>query len=186
MATYVVLLRGINLGSHNKVPMPALRTLLEGLGYEDVTTYIQSGNVILSTKDAAPKVGSTVHDVIAGEFGFDVDVVVRTPRQIEKVLDANPFVKTATGPNALHVVFLAAKPNVSKVKALTDADWGDDEVAVKGTEAYLYLPNGYGRAKLNNMIVEKQLGVVGTARNWRTTAKLFELSSRDRARGRRS
>jgi len=177
MARYVVLLRGINLGSHNKVPMPALRTLLEGLGYEDVTTYIQSGNVILSTKESAAKVSSAVHDAIAGDFGFDVAVVVRTTSQLKKVLDANPFLKKAKQPNALHVVFLATKPKADKVKALTSADWGDDEVAVKGTEAYLHLPNGYGRAKLNNMVVEKQLGVAGTARNWRTTAKLLELSS---------
>jgi len=176
VATFVVLLRGINLGSHNKVPMPTLRTLLEGLSYEEVTTYIQSGNAVLTTKDSATKVRSRVHDAIAEEFGFDVAVVVRTRQQLEKVLDGNPFLKKAKGPNALHVVFLAAKPATSKVKALTGADWGDDEVAVKGTEAYLHLPNGYGRAKLNNMVVEKQLGVVGTARNWRTTAKLMELA----------
>jgi uncharacterized protein (DUF1697 family) len=166
--------------------MPALRTLLEGLGYEDVTTYIQSGNVIFSTKDAAAKVSSAVHDAIAGQFGVDVAVVVRSRRQLEKVLDGNPFAKKAKDPNALHVVFLAAKPKPDRVKALTGADWGDEEVAVKDTEAYLHLPNGYGRAKLNNMVVEKQLGVAGTARNWRTTAKLLELSSPGRAPGRKS
>ena len=81
------------------------------------------------------------------------------------------------GDGHLHVVFLAAKPKADRVKALTSGDWGDDEVAVKGVEAYLHLPNGYGRAKLNNMLVEKKLGVAGTARNWRTTVKLSELSS---------
>ena len=91
--TFVVLLRGINLGSHNKVPMPALRTLVESLGYEEVTTYIQSGNLILSTKDTAAKVSSAVHDAIAGEFGFDVPAVVRTRQQLRKVLDGNPFLK---------------------------------------------------------------------------------------------
>ncbi|MBV9042955.1 MAG: DUF1697 domain-containing protein, partial [Acidimicrobiia bacterium] len=74
------------------------------------------------------------------------------------------------------MVFLATKPAAAKVKALTGADWGDEEVAVKGTEAYLHLPNGYGRANLNNMVVEKKLGVVATARNWRTTTKLLELA----------
>ena len=177
MPTFVVLLRGINLGSHNKVPMPALRTLVEGLGYEEVTTYIQSGNLILSTKDAAAKVSSAVHDAIAGEFGFDVPAVVRTRQQLRKVLDGNPFLEKAKEPNALHVVFLTAKPTVDKVKKLMSADWGDEEVAVKGTEAYLHLPNGYGRAKLNNMVVERQLGVAGTTRNWRTTAKLLELAA---------
>ena len=176
MATYVALLRGINLGSHNKVAMPALRTLVEGLGYDDVSTYIQSGNVVLTTTESAAKVGSALQKAIAKEFGIDVAVVVRTRSQMKKVVDGNPYRKKAKDVGHLHVVYLAGKPAAAKVKALTNADWGDDEVAVKGTEAYLHLPNGYGRAKLNNMLVEKQLGVAGTARNWRTTTKLLELA----------
>jgi uncharacterized protein (DUF1697 family) len=176
MPTYVALLRGINLGSHNKVAMPTLRTLLDGLGYQDVTTYIQSGNVAFGGSDSAPKVGDAIHDAIAKEFGIDVAVVVRTRQQLKKVVDGNPFAKKARDAGHLHVVFFTGKPEAAKVKALTSADWGDDEVAVKGTEAYLHLPNGYGRAKLNNMVVEKQLGVVATARNWRTTQKLLELA----------
>jgi len=176
MPTYAALLRGINLGSHNKVPMPALRTLVEGLGYEEVATYIQSGNVILTTKDSASRVEGALHTAIKKKFGFDVAVVVRTRPQLKKIVDGNPFVKKAKDAGHLHVVFLVAKPKADKVKALTSADWGDDEVAVKGAEAYLHLPNGYGRAKLNNMLVEKKLGVTGTARNWRTTMKLLGLA----------
>jgi uncharacterized protein (DUF1697 family) len=176
MPTYVALLRGINLGSHNKVPMPALRTLVEGLGYDEVATYIQSGNVILTTKDSASKVEGALHNAIKKKFGFDVAVVVRTRPQLKQIVDGNPFAKKAKDVGHLHVVFLAAKPKADKVKALTNGDWGDDEVAVKGAEAYLHLPNGYGRAKLNNMLVEKKLGVTGTARNWRTTVKLLALA----------
>jgi uncharacterized protein (DUF1697 family) len=178
MPTYVALLRGINLGSHNKVPMPKLRTLIEELGYQDVATYIQSGNVVLTTKDSAAKVAKAIHDAIEKEFGFDVAVVVRTGAQLKKAVDANPFAKKAKDDGHLHVIFLAATPNADRVKALASGDWGDEEVAVKGTEAYLHLPNGYGRAKLNNMLVEKKLGVATTTRNWRTTTKLLELSSR--------
>jgi len=176
MPTYVALLRGINLGSHNKVPMAALRTVVEGLGYDDVSTYIQSGNVVLTSTDSAAKVASALQKAIAKEFGIDVAVVVRSRPQLKKIVDGNPFAKKAKEAGHLHVVFLAGKPKADKVKALTSAEWGDDEVAVKGTEAYLHLPNGYGRAKLNNMLVEKQLGVAGTARNWRTTTKLLELA----------
>src|SRR3954452_5528043 len=176
MPTYVALLRGVNLGSHNKVPMAALRAVVEGLGYDDVSTYIQSGNVVLTTKDGSAKVEKAIHGAIENEFGFDVVVVVRTAAQMKMVVNANPFTKKAKDDGHLHVVFLAAKPKPDKVKALTEADWGNDEVAVTGTEAYLHLPNGYGRAKLNNMLVEKKLGVAATARNWRTTAKLLELS----------
>ena len=177
MPTYVALLRGVNLGSHNKVPMPALRELVEGLGYADVSTYIQSGNLILSTSDRAATIGDKVGKAIAKEFGHDVPVVVRSRQQLQKIVDANPFAAKAKDLGHLHVVFLAGKPKADKVKALTGADWGDDEVAVNGLEAYLHLPNGYGRANLNNMVVEKKLDVAGTARNWRTTVKLLELAS---------
>jgi uncharacterized protein (DUF1697 family) len=176
MARYVALLRGINLGSHNKVAMPALRSLVEGLGYDDVTTYIQSGNVVLTSPASAAKVASAIREAIDKEFGLDVAVVVRTRQQLKKVVDGNPFSKKAKDAGHLHVVFFADKPKAADVKALTSADWGHDEVAVKGTEAYLHLPNGYGRAKLNNMLVEKQLGVAATTRNWRTTTKLLDLA----------
>jgi len=156
--------------------MPALRTAIEAHGYDEVTTYIQSGNVILTTADKAAKVEAAMRKVIAAEFGIDVAVIARSRQQLEKLVDANPFLKKAKDPAHLHLVFLASTPPAGKVKALTTDDWGDDEVAVKGAEAYLYLPNGYGRAKLNNMLVEKRLGVAGTTRNWRTTTKLLELA----------
>jgi uncharacterized protein (DUF1697 family) len=174
--TYIALLRGINLGSHNKVPMPALRALAEDLGYADVSTYIQSGNVILTSSESATKVASALAKGIAAEFGIDIAVLVRTKQQLQKVVDGNPFLKQGNDPGALHIVFLSAKPRADKVKALTAKDLAAEEVAVNGTEAYLHLPNGYGRAKLNNAFVEKQLGVAGTTRNWRTTAKLLELA----------
>jgi uncharacterized protein (DUF1697 family) len=176
MPTYVALLRGVNLGSHNKVAMPALRTIVEGLGYLDVATYIQSGNLILTSGDSATKVRTALEKAIAQEFGIDIVVVVRTRTQLKKVVDGNPFAKKAKDDRLVHVVFLADKPKADKVNALTSGEWGDDEVAVTGTEAYLHTPKGYGRAKLNNMLVEKKLGVAGTARNSRTTAKLLQLA----------
>jgi uncharacterized protein (DUF1697 family) len=157
--------------------MPVLRALVEGFGYRDVATYIQSGNVILTAADSASAVGNKMSKAITKEFGFDVPVVVRSRQQLKKVVDGNPFAGKATDAGHLHMVFLAEKPKADKVKGLTGADWGDDEVVVRGKEAYLHLPNGYGRANLNNMVVEKKLGVVATARNWRTTIKLLELAT---------
>src|SRR5205085_5562044 len=110
MSTYVALLRGINLGSHNKVAMPALRAAVEGLGFQDVATYIQSGNVVLTTTDSATKVETAIAKVFADEFGIDVAVVVRSAQQLEKIVDNSPFAKKAEDPGHLHVVFLAAKP----------------------------------------------------------------------------
>ncbi len=175
MPTYVALLRAVNLGSHNKVAMPKLRAAVEALGYRDVSTYIQSGNLILTADDKAAAVEQTVRDAIADAFGLDVVALVRSRDQLKKIVDANPFVDKARELNHLHAVFLATKPEAKAVDSLTSADWGGDEVHVRGTEAYLHLPNGYGRAKLNNMVVEKSLGVPATARNWRTTTKLLEL-----------
>lgn len=176
MSTYVVLLRGINVGGHNKVPMPALRTLVAGLGFDDVSTYIQSGNVMLSASDSASVLGDKIAKAIKKEFGFDVSVIVRSRAQMHKIVKGNPFAAKANDAGHLHMVFLAAKPAASKVKDLTGAEWGDEEVFVKGTEVYLHLPNGYGRANLSNMVVEKKLGVAATARNWRTTTKLLDLA----------
>jgi uncharacterized protein (DUF1697 family) len=177
MPAYVALLRGINLGSRNKVAMPALRAVLEdSLGYEDVVTYIQSGNVVFATGDKVAGLPGQISGAIKKEFGLDIAVFVRTKQQLKKVVDGNPFVKAGKDAGALHVVFLDAKPKADRVKALTDGEWGADEIAVQGREAYLHCPNGYGRTKLGNAFVEKQLGVAGTTRNWRTTLKLLNLA----------
>src|SRR5690349_7144732 len=118
--------------------MPALRTLVEGLGYEDVSTYIQSGNLILSASDSGSVVGNKIAKAIKKEFGYDVSVIVRSRAQLQKIVKGNPFAGKAKDPGHLHMVFLAAKPAAAKVKDLTGADWGDEQVAVKGTEAYLH------------------------------------------------
>jgi len=171
------MLRGINLGSRNKVAMATLRTVLaESLGYDDVVTYIQSGNVVFKTGDKASAVEKAIHDGIAREFGLDIAVFVRTKAQLKKAVDANPFLKAGKDADTLHVMFLDAKPAAAKAKELTGKDWAGDEIAVVGTEAYLHCPNGYGRSKLGNAYVEKQLGVGATTRNWRTMKKLLELA----------
>jgi uncharacterized protein (DUF1697 family) len=170
------MLRGINLGSHNKVAMPALRALFEALGHQDVTTYIQSGNVVFRATGDATKLARAIEAGITRELGLDVAVVVRTKQQLRNVLDGNPFLEQGKDPATLHVVFLSDKPKPDRVKQLTDRDWHPDEIVVSGTEAYLHCPNGYGRSKLGNAFLEKQLGVEGTTRNWRTTAKLAELA----------
>ena len=178
MPTYVAMLRGINLGSRNKVAMAALRAMLEEqLGYQDVTTYIQSGNVVFKTSDKAAGLPAAINRAIQDEFGLDIAVLVRTKQQMKKVVESNPFLKAGKDADKLHVVFLDTKPKADNIKKLTVKDWGGDEIAIVGTEAYLHCPNGYGRSQLGNAFVEKQLGVAGTTRNWRTTAKLLDLSS---------
>lgn len=172
MPRYVALLRGVNVGGKNKVPMADLRTLVESLGHTDVSTFIQSGNVIFtSSKVVTPK---SLEAAIAKQFGIQSRVVLRTKAELGKILKANPFTRADT--SKLHVGFMVEKPPASVVKALDVDEFLPDEFAVHATELYLHLPNGMGRAKLPPYL-DRRLKVVTTVRNWNTVTKLLELAS---------
>jgi uncharacterized protein (DUF1697 family) len=177
--TFVAMLRGINLGSHNRVAMPALRELFEALGFDDVSTYVQSGNVVFTAggKKDDSKLAAGIERRIKKDLGLDVTVVVRTAAELKKVLGANPFLAQGKDPAGLHVTFLADKAPAAKAKDLSAEDWSPDEVKVKGREVYLHCPKGYGRSKLQNALIEKRLGTGATTRNWKTVTKLAELAS---------
>jgi uncharacterized protein (DUF1697 family) len=174
--TYVALLRGVNLGSRNKVAMADLRGLVEGLGCEDVATYVQSGNVVFKSKAAASGLAGRIEKQIADELGLTVSVVVRSKAQLAKIVAGNPFAKRSDDATKLHVTFLAKKPAAANVKALEPERFPREELRVSGTEVYLHYPDGYGRSKLTNAYLEKKLGVAATNRNWRTVTKLAELA----------
>ena len=176
MGTYVALLRGINVGGNKRVAMADLRRLCADLGYADVVTYIQSGNIVLrSPARSAAAVERALTAAIKKDLGMTVAVIVRTKSELEKVVSGNPFRKAE--PNRLHVAFLDAKPAAAAVRALEGFDARGDEVKVRGREAYLHTPKGYGNSKLSGMFIEKQLGVAATARNWNTVTKLLDLAS---------
>ena len=175
MQTYVALLRGINLGSRNKVAMADLRALFEAIGAEDVTTYVQSGNVVFRSSAGAKTLAPAIEKRIRRDLGLDVTVVLRTAAQLARVVDGNPF-GTSGADSALHVTFLAAKPARAGVGALDPERSPPDEFRLSGQEVYLHCPNGYGRSKLTNAYFEKQLGVAATTRNWRSVTKLAELA----------
>src|SRR4051812_15633948 len=119
MPTYVALLRGINLGSHNKVAMPALRTMFEdALGCDDVVTYIQSGNVVFKASDKDAGLAAAINKAIKKEFGLDIAVFVRSKAQLKKVVAGNPFLEAGKDADKLHVVFLDAKPKAANIKQL--------------------------------------------------------------------
>jgi uncharacterized protein (DUF1697 family) len=173
--TYVALLRGINLGSRNKIAMPELRTLFEALGAEDVSTYVQSGNVVFKSPRAAAAIGRAIEEEIGGRLGLDVRVLLRTKAQLAKIAAGNPFAERQKEPTKLHVTFLVEAPDRARVRELHELDFEPDEFRVVGREVYLHCPKGYGRSKLSNAYFERQLAVVGTTRNWRTVTKLAEL-----------
>jgi uncharacterized protein (DUF1697 family) len=173
MQTLVALLRGVNVGGKNKVPMAELKKELADLGLEDVLTYIQSGNVVFRTKNATTA-GAQIEKRIAEKYGLSVTVVLRTLPELRRIEKANPFSKADT--SKLHVMFLADKPKAGAAGQLDLDRSPPDEFAVKGREVYLHLPNGAGRTKLTLDYFERRLGVAGTHRNWNTLLKLIELA----------
>ncbi len=177
MATYVALLRGINLGNHNKVPMAALRDRLRDAGFDDVATYVQSGNVVLRSRKGAATVADLVRAEVAAGFGIDVPVVVRTGAQLAGVLDGNPFLAPHADPGRqLHVGFLSAAPAKARAAKLDPKRAAPEELSLRGRELYLWTPNGLGRSKVLQG-VERALGVDVTVRNWRTVTELHRMAN---------
>ena len=175
MSRYVVLLRAVNLGSTNKVPMKWLREAAEAAGFADVATYVQSGNLVVSSPASAAKVGSIVAALIKDEHGLDIDVIVRRRNELAAAIKANPFTDEIAEPTKVHINFLDGPPAKAKVAALDPDEFAPERFVIKGKEMYLYYPDGAGRSKLATAPWKRRLGVIGTARNWRTVATLLEM-----------
>lgn len=175
-ATHLALLRGINVGGKNKLPMNDLHDLFTEAGCEDVRTYIQSGNVIFhATPAIVARLSDTITTGITERFGYRVPVIVRTARQLGAVIDNNPFIAEGAPDNALHVLFLADKPTAHRISALDPARSRPDTFIVRGQEIYLRLPNGAGQKKLTNAWFDTKLATISTGRNWRTVTTLFAM-----------
>ena len=177
MTKFIVLLRGINVSGQKKIKMSDLKSLFEDLNFTNVQTYIQSGNVIFSAKEKSnKKVEDKISSAIKSKFGFDVHVVVVTPEVIEHVIQSNPFLEKKKDAEKLYVTFLSENPSAENIKKLNTIDYSPEEYIIDGNYIYLFVPNGYGRAKLNNNFFESKLKVFATTRNWKTVNQLFELS----------
>jgi uncharacterized protein (DUF1697 family) len=177
VARHIVLLRGINLGPNRRIAMPELRKLLEGAGFDDVQTYVQSGNVVLTSRAAPKTVARRCEEEIEGRFGFAVDVVVRTRDELAQVVKRNPLGDVATNPKRYQVSFLAEKPDRSVDDLLAAAAIAAERFEVIGREIYAWHPEGIGRSKLWTLLAGPKLGVTATARNWTTVTTLLELAS---------
>jgi uncharacterized protein (DUF1697 family) len=176
MARLVVLLRGVNLVRRNRIAMPALREALEGVGYEDVSTYVQSGNVVLSTRKSAKRVRSEIRQLLADRFDLDVAVLVRSRAELARVVERNPLGRVATNPKHYQVTFLESAPSAEVLHKLEAAAAGKERVVHSGRELYAWHPGGQARSKLAALMAGKGLGVTGTARNWTTVTKLLEIA----------
>lgn len=177
-STYVCLIRGINVGGRNIVKMDRLRKAFEALDFEDVTTYVQSGNVIFKTGERTPQALSTkIEKMIFDDFGFSVSVIVRTQDEINEALERNPFLKEkGIDVSKLHVTFLPHAPEKAAIKALAALAVPPEQLRCSGSTIYLHCPNGYGKSKLANNILEKVLAMKATTRNWNTVNMLREMS----------
>jgi len=176
MKTYVALLRAINVGGKNKLPMTDLVEIFSDAGCVNVRSYIQSGNVIFGASPrCAARLPVLIPTRVGERFGHKPPIILRTAEQIETVLATNPFLKMGAPEETLHVMFLADVPAPGAVKALDPDRSPPDTFLVQGQEIYLRMPNGMGETKLTNAYFDSKLATISTARNWRTVGKLLEL-----------
>ena len=174
MARQIALLRGINVGPSTKVGMAPLRDVFAELGFDEIKTYINSGNVVFSGRKAS---AAKLEQAIAKAFGFDIPVVLRTRDELAAVVAEDPLGKVASNPARYLVLFSGGGEIDAKRVADVDRDALKPEVfAIRGGEAYAWLPGGVQRSKLLKQVSEKRLGVTLTARNWRTVEKLLALA----------
>lgn len=173
---YAAILRGINLGGHHMVPMPRLTALLEKMGCVDVKTYIQSGNVVFSSKQKnAVQLEKQLGEAIEQEFGFPVPTLLRTREELEEAVALNPFDVGATDLKLLHLLFLEREPKPEDLKRLDASYGGVDRFEIRGRHVYLKFATGSAKSRLTNSYFDSRLQMTSSARNWRTVLALLDL-----------
>lgn len=178
MAVIICMLRGVNVGGHNRIKMEDLRALCESLKLRDAQTYVQSGNVIFRTdeKDTA-KLRKRIADAIEKKCGFRCEVITRTTAELKDAIARNPFAKRrGIEPNRLLVTFLAGDPGDDAREKLRALETTPEEVRIDGREMYIHYPNGMARPKVSAATLERILKVSGTGRNWNSVTKMLEIA----------
>jgi len=177
MKTHLALLRGVNVSGQKLIKMEDLRNQLTDAGFQNVATYIQSGNILIDTDEKSKeKVGGKIKTLIAEKYGWDVGVLMLDLKSLQEVADNNPYLSEANvDVKQLYVAFLSGKPTAENLAKFRDFDTGDDQAALKGNVLYLKYAHGAGKTKLTNALIENKLKVVATSRNWHTTLKLLEM-----------
>jgi uncharacterized protein (DUF1697 family) len=178
MPTFIALLRGINVSGHRIIAMAKLKESCEAMGHTRVRTYLNSGNVIFDAKKgSAGQHGDGLEKRILQDFGHEVKVIVKTPAEMTQILSANPFAKHAGAEGKfLHGMLLSGKPKMHTLEGIQLPAAKGEEVRLIENVLYLFLPQGAGKTKLNNALLERVLGVPGTARNWNTLTALEKLA----------
>jgi len=175
---YISLLRGINVSGQKKIKMVELKSLYESMGFENVVTYIQSGNVIFTSQDKDKlKLANLISGEIRKLFGFDVSVFIRTKNEWEQLIKNNPFlVRQNLDRKRMYVTLFSQILPKIETEILDRAKFDSEEYAVGEKEIYFYCPEGYGRTKLSNNFMESKLRITATTRNWNTVTKLADMT----------
>lgn len=175
MKTYIALLKGINVGGHKKVPMVELRDLLTKSGFQNVQTYIQSGNVIFNSLDEANEIEVKISNLISINFEFEVSVIVKTNPELQLIFDSCPFENGKKEKS--YFIILNTIPDSKMIKEVNKILYENEEIIIKNNCLYFYCSKGYGQSKFNMNTYERKLKVIGTSRNYNTMVKLLSLSS---------
>jgi uncharacterized protein (DUF1697 family) len=175
MTRYALLLRGVNVGTKNSLPMAELRAMLGKLGCADVRTYVQSGNAVFATKLAAGALTKAIERELERTMGRPIATTLRTRGDLKAIVDGNPFAGLATNPSNLCVTFLSNAPKTPEVAPLHARDWTPELFRVAGKEIYTWHPDGQGQSPLREALSKLPLRGAVTTRNWNTVSKLLEM-----------
>ncbi len=177
MKTYISILRGINVSGKRMIKMSDLQTLYESLGFKNIHTYIQSGNVVFQFKKSkTAELATKISKLINDKYNFEVPVLVIETDELRLILENNPFVNTRKEDSTkLHVTFLANEPDKTEISKIS-GNFSPDEYVISGKTIYLFCPNGYGNTKLNNNFFESKLKLTATTRNRKTCNELLKIA----------
>jgi uncharacterized protein (DUF1697 family) len=177
MTVFISMLRAVNVGGTSKIKMEPLRAAYAGLGFKDVRSLLQSGNVLFrsSVKDSR-QLARRIKQELERKFGLQIEVVIRTLPELESIFERGPVLSPRADRAKLLVMFLSGVPDAAGQAKLTKGHKGPEMLEVRGPEVYLYYPEGVGRSKLTTAVLERHLGAIGTARNWNTLTKLVEAA----------
>ena len=177
MPVIISLLRGINVGGHNKIKMADLRELYESLGLRSTRTILQSGNAVFVTKDQElSAIAATIEDAIQDTFGIEVQVILRRAQEFRAIFEYQPFNEVELDQaSKLAIVYLAHLPAADALANLKNSISGPEVIRAHGKELFITYPEGMARSKLTNQFIERRLGIAATARNWNTSQKILGL-----------
>jgi uncharacterized protein (DUF1697 family) len=178
MTVFVSMLRGVNVGGSSRIKMDALTAVYESMGLRDVRTLLQSGNVVFRSRiKDRQQLAQRIQQEMERQLDLQSEVLIRTLAELESIFERSPILSPKADMSKLLVMFLSTVPDAKSQARLLKWHQGNEMLELRGPEVYLYYPDGVGRSKLSSAVIENQLGVSGTARNWNTLTKLLEAAT---------